>query len=158
MKNLIGLFDAVCEAYDNLSFQPKDGVTHCNEAVAYIADAMGCKDLHHKTADEILTHITENADWSIVDFVKAQEMANQGSLLVAGLPSIELKQSHGHTVILRPGKACFSGKWGVTPRCLNVGSEMFLAKAKKGPLIGMSCGLNEAFGPMPRIFVWRPSL
>lgn len=158
MRNLIGLFDAVCEAYDNPDFVPKDGVTHCNEAVAYVANSLGCTDFELKTADEIIQLVEGSPDWSTVTILNAQDMANQGSLLIAGLNSTELGQKHGHVVVIRPGKLCFSGKWGPCPRILNIGAENFLARAKKGPLIGMAVGLNEAFVPMPKIFVWRPSL
>lgn len=159
MKNLIGLFDAICETYDDPQLVPKsDGTTFCNYAVSNIASAMGCQDLKDKTANGIIAFINTSPDWSLVAFNQAQDMANQGSLLIAGLESKDLNQSHGHVVVIRPGKPCYSGKWGPTPRCLNIGAENFIARAKKGPLTGMSCGLNEAFVEVPKIFVWRLSL
>lgn len=159
MRNLIRLIDAVCDTYDRRDLQPlPDGTTFCNVSVAAITEAMGCKDLALKTADEIVAFVSDSPDWSIVAFEKAQDMANQGTLLIAGLDSPSLKQAHGHVVVIRPGIACWSGKWGPTPRCLNVGAEMFLSRAKKGPLTAMACGLNEAFVEMPKIWAWRPSL
>ena len=158
LKNLIGLFEAICDSYDNPTFVPVNGITHCNEAVAAVADAMGCKDLAFKTADEIVAYLSGNSDWQAIPMDKAQATANQGSLVVAGLSSEALKQGHGHIVVVRPGIPCESGKWGTVPRCLNVGVEMFLARAKKGPLTGMSAGVNEAFVPLPTFWVWRPSL
>lgn len=158
MKNLINLIDVICEAYDRPDFLPRDGLTFCNQAVAMVADAMGCKDLDLKTADEIVAFLAGNADWQETQIEKVQDMANQGSLCIAGLDSKALNQAHGHVVVIRPGKPVYSGKWELTPRCLNVGQEMFLARAKKGPLTTMSCGVNEAFGPKPLFWVWRPSL
>jgi hypothetical protein len=158
MKDLIKLIDVICEAYDNSSFIPVNGETHCNEAIAMVADAMGCKDLDMKMADEIVEFLAGSADWQEVQMNQVQDMANQGSLCIAGLDSTALSQAHGHVVVIRPGKPVYSGKWGPTPRCLNVGQEMFLARAKKGPLTNMSCGVNEGFQPMPKFWVWRPSL
>lgn len=158
MRDLITLIDTICEAYDRPDLQPKDGVTHCNEAVSMIADAMGCKELDLKSADEICEYMENNLDWQKIDIKQAQDMANQGSLVIAGLDSKALGQEHGHVVVIRPGKAVFSGKWGLTPRCLNIGAENFIARAKRGPLTAMSCGVNEAFQPLPLFYVWRPSL
>lgn len=158
MKDLITLIDTICEAYDRPDFLPANGITHCNEAVAMVADAMGCKTLSYKTADEIVAYVSTNPDWQETQIDKVQDMANQGSFCIAGLDSKALNSQHGHVVVIRPGKLVFSGKWGPTPRCLNVGAEMFLARAKKGPLTAMSCGVNEAFQPMPRFWAWRPSL
>jgi hypothetical protein len=158
MRDLITLIDSICEAYDRPDFQPKDGTTFCNMAVTMIADTMGCKDLDFKTADEIIAFIANNPDWNEMDMSRVQDLANQGSLVVAGLDSEALKQEHGHVVVIRPGKLVYSGKWGPTPRCLNIGAENFLARAKKGPLTAMSCGVNEAFVEKPKFWVWRPSL
>lgn len=158
MRDLITLIDSICEAYDRPDLQPKDGVTHCNQAVCMVADAMGCKDLDFKDADEIIYFISNNPDWQEIQMNQVQEMANKGSLCIAGLDSRALNSEHGHVVTIRPGRPVYSGKWGPTPRCLNIGAENFIARAKRGPLTAMSCGLNEAFVPMPKIWVWRPSL
>lgn len=158
MKDLITLIDSICEAYDRPDFVPANGETHCNQAVSMIADIMGCKTLDFKSADEIVTYIAANPDWQEIQLSQAQDMANQGSLCIAGLDSKTLNDTHGHVVVIRPGKVVYSGKWGPTPRCLNIGAENFLARAKRGPLTAMSCGINEAFVPLPKFFVWRPSL
>lgn len=159
MRDLITLIDAVLDVYDNRDLQPlADGTTFCNLAVNFVAVAMGCKDLTGKTADEIMGLIEASDDWSDVPFEKAQDMANGGSLLIAGLESKELGAAHGHVVVIRPGRFCYSGKWGKTPRCLNIGKENFIARAKHGPLVNQPAGLNEAFVPPPKIYVWRPSL
>lgn len=160
MRDIVTLIDAICDVYDNTAFLPKeDGTTFCNLAVSAVAEAMGCKDFVGKTADQIVAFISTSEHWSPVPFERSQELANQGSLLVAGMSSQQLGQGHGHIVVLRPGKPCYSGKWqGSAPRCLNVGKENFLARAKRGPLVGMACGLNEAFRDLPKIWAWRESL
>ena len=159
MRNLIGLIDAICDAYDNPDYQPKGNITFCNFAVAQVAEAMGCKQLTGKMADDIMDFIETSEDWSDVPMEKAQDIANQGTLIVAGLKSTELNQDHGHVVVVRPGLPCYSGKWvAKVPRVLNVGAQNFLARAKRGPLVGMAVGINESFIPLPKFYVWRPSL
>ncbi len=160
-RDVIFLIDAICDAYDNQAFQPlADGTTFCNQGVIYVSEAMGCKDFAGKNADEIVAFLSSDPNWSLVPMEKAQELANAGSLLVAGLDSKTLGQSHGHVVIVRPGKPVYSGKWNTSlcPRVLNIGQENFLARAKKGPLTNQPAGLNEAFQPLPKIWAWRPSL
>ena len=159
MRDVIGLMDAVCDVYDNVAYAPlPDGTTFCNIAVAVVAAAMGCKDFFGKTADEIVAFVAASQDWSETPFEKAQDLANQGTLLIAGLDSASLGQAHGHVVIIRPGKVCYSGKWNATPRCLNIGAENFISRAKRGPLTNQPAGLNEAFVEMPKIWAWRQSL
>ena len=159
MRDLITLIDAICDAYDNPAFTPKpDGTTFCNFAVQSVCTAMGYKDFDGMTADQMVSKMVSDPDWSPVPFDNAQNLANQGSLVVAGLEGAQMGQAHGHVVIIRPGRTCFSGKWQNTPRCLNVGAENFLARAKRGPLVGMAAGINEAFVEMPKIYVWRASL
>jgi hypothetical protein len=159
MKDIITLIDSISDVYDNAGYFPTpDGSTFCNLATTAVASAMGCSDFYGKTADEMIALMQANSDWSEVPFEKVQDMANQGSLLIAGLDSKALNQTHGHVTVIRPGKACYSGKWGLTPRCLNVGAENFLARAKHGPLTNQPCGLNESFIEMPTIWVWRQSL
>lgn len=158
MKDIITLIDSILDTYDNRDLQPHDGVTFCNLAVMFVATAMGCKGFAGLTADQIIEMMESSDCFSDVPFEKAQEMANQGSLLIAGLSSKELNQEHGHVVVIRPGKTCYSGKWGPTPRCLNIGGENFIARAKRGPLTNAPAGLNEAFVQLPKIWVWRPSL
>lgn len=159
MKDPIALIDAILDVYDRQDFQPlANGETFCNLAVIAVCLAFGCPDLSGKTADEIVLFLSSSPDWSLIPFEKAQDMANQGSLLIAGLDSVSLRQSHGHVVILRPGKPVYSGKWGPCPRVLNIGAENFVSRAKKGPLTNQPCGLNESFVEIPKIYGWRNSL
>lgn len=161
MRDLLGLIDAICDAYDNQAFIPlADGTTFCNQGVTYVAEAMGYKGFTDKNADEIVELLSSSDDWSLVPMEKAQELANQGSFLISGLDSKTLGQSHGHVVVIRPGKTVYSGKWATNlcPRVLNIGSENFISRAKKGPLTNQPCGLNESFQPLPKIWAWRPTL
>lgn len=159
MKNLLGLFEAICDTYDRVDFlSAADGTTHCNQACAAVAELLGCKDLTDRTADGIVEHLAVNPGWSAVSMEEAQERANEGSLVIAGLDSKALNQSHGHVVVIRPGIVCYSGKWGKTARCMNFGQEVFLGRAKKGPLTQMPAGVNEAFVPLPTFWVWKASL
>jgi hypothetical protein len=158
MRNLLGLFEAVCDVYDDVTLAPRDGQTFCNVAANRIATAMGCKDLAAKTADEICAFVATSPDWSEIAFDRAQDLANQGSLVFAMASSTMLEQSHGHICAIRPGLPKNSGKWGLCPSVINIGGVNFLARAKSGPLIGMPVGLNEAFVPLPKLYAWRPTL
>jgi len=159
MKDVITLIDACCDVYDRMDLKPKpDGSTFCNEAVNVVATAMGFTGFENRMADEIMDIMANSPDWSNVPMEKAQDMANQGSLLIAGLTSKELGQDHGHVVTVRPGKMIFSGKWGLVPRVINVGSHNFIARAQSGPLINQGCGVNESFIQLPKFWVWRFSL
>lgn len=159
VRDVLTLFDAICDAYDNPAYAPQaDGTTFCNLAVSEICSVMGYKSFAGLTANQIVAKIAADPQWSPVAFENAQDLANQGSLVVAGLDSQSLAQAHGHVVVMRPGRPCYSGKWSQTPRCLNIGAENFLARAKRGPLRGLPAGLNEAFMEMPKIWVWRGSL
>lgn len=159
MRDVITLIDAVCDVYDRADFRPNpDGSTHCNQAVQAIAEAMGCKDFGGMVADQIVDFLSSSSGWDEIPFEKAQDIANNGSLVIAGLKAADLKQSHGHVVVIRPGKPCQSGKWGATPRCVNIGASDFIARAQSGPLSMMPVGLNDAFIPMPKLWVWKRSL
>lgn len=161
VKDPIALIDAILDAYDNAGFLPNpDGTTHCNQAVQAVLKTLGYGMMEGMTADQMVDFLQKSQEWSDVSIEKAQEMANQGSILIAGLSSTELNQGHGHVVVLRPGRAVYSGKWSTNqcPRVLNVGIENFIARGKKGPLTNQPCGLNESFQPLPHIWVLRSSL
>lgn len=161
VRDVLTLIDAICDAYDNQAFAPhQDGTTFCNEGVNSVATAMGYKGFAGMNADQIVAFMAASPDWSPVPLEQAQELANQGSLLVAGLDSKTLEQAHGHVAVIRPGRPVYSGKWNtnVCPRVLNIGAENFIARAKKGPLTNQPAGVNESFQPLPKIYVWRDSL
>lgn len=158
MKSLPKLIDAICDVYDNASYNPKDGVTYCNFAADDIARAMGCKDFLHKNADEIFEFVSHSQEWTEIPMAQAQATANQGSLVFAMANTVMLNAAHGHLCVVRPGLEKNSGKWQKCPAVMNVGIENFIGRAKRGPLTGMAAGVNEAFVPLPKFFVWRPSL
>lgn len=159
MKDPIALIDAILDVYDRLDFHPNpDGSTHCNQAVNAVCQALGYQKLAGLTADQIVAFLTASDEWSLTSLDKSQNLANEGSLLIAGLDSKALSQDHGHVVVIRPGKPVFSGKWGPSPRVLNIGAHDFIARAPNGPLTNQPCGLNEAFVPLPKIWVLRTTL
>lgn len=159
LKDPILLIEVILDIYDRADLQPlPDGTTFCNFAVDAVAKALGYTQFGGKTADQIVAFLTGNSDWSEIPLPKAQDMANQGSLLIAGLDSVALNQAHGHVCVIRPGKIVYSGKWGACPRVLNVGAENFIARAKRGPLTNQPAGLNEAFQPLPKIWVLRSTI
>lgn len=159
MKDIPTLLEAILDCYDDPKLSPSNGETFCNVAAQRICHAYGCIDFRNKTADEIFDFlISSPIDWSSVPIEKVQEMANQGTMVFAVASSKMLDQDHGHIAVVRPGIPCYSGKWGLSPRIMNIGSENFIARAKKGPLVGMAAGVNEAFQPLPKFFAWRPSL
>ncbi len=159
MKNLIGLIDAICDVYDRLDLVPlANGTTFCNVGVSAVLEAMGSDEFKGKTADEIMQYVPLNANWVKSSIDQVQDLANQGTYVLCGLESSKLGESHGHVTVIRPGNPVFSGKWGKVPRCLNIGSENFIARARRGPLMGSPCGINESFVPMPDFYAWSLSL
>lgn len=159
MKDPLALIDAILDVYDRLDFKPSPaGDTYCNLAVHTVCTELGYTALAGMTADQIVAFLTGNSDWSEVPIEKAQDLSNEGSLLIAGLDSKALGQAHGHVVVIRPGKPCFSGKWGATPRCLNIGAHNFIARAPNGAMTNQPVGINEAFISLPKIYVLRSTL
>lgn len=160
MKDPILLIDAILDAYDRMDFRPNpDGSTHCNQAVqAILVTVAGYSAMAGMMADQMVAFMASSPEWSLVPMEQAQDMANEGSLLVAGLDSKALNQAHGHVVVIRPGKPVFSGKWGSTPRVLNIGASDFIARGQSGAMTNQPCGLNESFIPLPKIWVLRSTL
>ena len=70
---------------------------HCNESTAEVANAMGHPELNGKLANQQVDYMDKN--WEAVDAKTAQERANNGDLVVAGLSD----NPHGHTSIVVPG-------------------------------------------------------
>lgn len=169
MKDIITLIDSILDTYDRSDFHPNpDGSTHCNQAVNAVALAMGYNGFAGLNADQIVSLMAASADWTAVPIEQAQDLANQGSLVVAGMTAQQLRDNgsttlHGHVVTVRPGKCVFSGKWdktspGKTPRVLNIGASDFIARGQSGAMTNQSVGLNEAFIPMPKLWVLRTTL
>lgn len=182
VNNLIRLIDAICVAWDNQNYYPEfeNGVlvsTHCNQFVCEVAHGVGCEDFFHPIthqpmiADDIIQKMTEfskpNGPWTEIKVAgydpqsmanqlrSIQIWANQGFLTIAGATASDLKSAHGHVCIVRPGNLKSSGKWGDVPVVANVGKEMFIGRAKSGPMKGEPVGVNEAFIQLPRFWSWK---
>lgn len=158
MKDPILLIDVIADVYDNPKYVSVNGTTFCNLAAEDICHAYGCADFDSKTADQIYTFLETSANWQERKMGDVQILANAGSLVFAVASSEMLGQSHGHLCVIRPGRLKDSGKWGSVPSVCNIGIENFIGRARKGPLTGLPCGVNESFQPMPRFFVYVPSL
>ncbi len=159
-KDLPTLMDAICEAHSMAlgdgRFAPKYSpelkrlITHCNEAVNYIAVKFGYKKFNKsetldpfdaKLANEQHDIMESSEEWIKVKMPEAQQLANQGALVVA---SIKNPGGPGHVLVLRPGRPEPSGTWGQSaPKCLNVGGSVFLHKKA-----------SWAFRSVPTYFAW----
>jgi len=144
IEKALRLLDACCEAYD--SFQtPKDGHTFCNFAVDHILMRMGYDDMKNSDgtpmlANQMVDFMTRSLDWEEVRMDEAQNLANVGEVVVAG----KAEEGHGHVVVVRPGTAEHSGKWGPVPKCCNVGAHSWIGR-----------GVNYAFGGDVKPTFWR---
>ena len=141
LDNILRLFDAVAEAYDNPNYRPRSGLTFCNLACQYICEKMGCNKFDGMMANEIVDTMRKSSDWGSIKIEEAQDYANQGRLVVAG----QQNQPHGHVVVIRPGVATYSPKWGVlSPKVVNIGADNFLDK-----------GLSWVFREKPEVFLYK---
>lgn len=143
MKDRLTLLDAIHLPLNRPEYVPRDGVTHCNSYVNEVCELMGYKLLGGRLANEIVDALIGDGSWSVVAMEKCQDLANEGTLVVAGIRG----SPHGHVNIICPGKEKTSGRWGQVPSCANVGSEIFIGK-----------GINWAYSSMPQFFAWRPTL
>lgn len=135
------LIDACCEAYDNKNFIPKDGETHCNQAVAGICDKYGYPKFRLLLANEMIDLMRSGPEWAPVSIEEAQNLANQGKLVVAGRKD----EPHGHVAVVRPGVPDYSPKWGcLTPKVVNIGAENFIDKS-----------LSWIFREKPEVFSYK---
>jgi hypothetical protein len=69
----------------------------CNQSVAQVARGYGHTELDGKLANDQVAYMQEN--WRPVDARTAQDMANRGDLVVAGLSG----SGHGHVAVVTPG-------------------------------------------------------
>lgn len=158
-RNIGQLVDALAEAFSlaqkGQPWEPKfDGAvltTFCNEAVNYICRKMGYLgfDKPHSPhsydailANDIIKAMMNGPDWKEVDAAEAQDFANQGALVIAGLSN---PGGHGHVCVVRPGCAEWSGSWqALSPKVMNVGKDCFIDKKA-----------SFAFRTPPKYFVLR---
>lgn len=143
VKDALTLLDAIHAAYSHPEYAPKEGVTHCNQFVNEVCTTMGFKELDGKMANDIVAILSKHPQWSEITIDRCQELANGGSLIVAGLQ----EDAHGHVNVICPGKEKSSGRWGQVPSVANIGKENFIGK-----------GVNWAFSSTPRFWVWRQTL
>jgi hypothetical protein len=125
-NHLKALCDAAVSAPE---FQPKDGVTHCNQAVRSIALGMGYTGF---APDELATHMigfmAASPDWEAVNMEHAAQFAQAGRMVVACM----VEQSHGHVAVLYPAPMQQSGSLGYeVPMIANVGKTNGVMRASQ---------------------------
>lgn len=127
------LLDALCFVFDQQDLQPKRDErgniieTYCNFAVDRVCQRIGYAKLQHKTANEIVDYMrTHPEEWEGVNLPQAQDLANDGNLVVVGTTG----DPHGHVACVRPGRAAFSQNWNcLCPQLMNVGASNSIGKA-----------------------------
>lgn len=138
MEKTLRLIDAVCEAYD-LYHVSKDGATFCNMAVHHVCARMGYDKFKGLLANQIVDFLRRSPEWTPVPLSGAQELANEGRLVVAGAED----HPHGHVVVVRPGAEDFSGKWeSKAPKVSQVGATSYIGRS-----------MAWAFQEIPEIWV-----
>jgi hypothetical protein len=137
------------------------GHTHCNAFVNDFAEAaFGYGGLRGKNANEIVDFMKAGKlGWTAVhdekagsslqdDFRKAQELANQGYLVIAAYRSPSTPDAHGHVAVVLPGELKKSGMWGMdVPDTAQAGHIVYA----RGPL---SVGFEKK--PEIELFVRKP--
>lgn len=166
-SSLPTLIDAICEVFEKSlpggDFAEKDGVTHCNEAVSYVAKKLGYLGFDAvwtaNPDDAILANrmfdlMAKSPDWMQIDGIVAQSHANTGALVIAAWKN--RAGLHGHVAVVRPGMLTYSSKWGNQPpqtpripKVVNVGKAEYRFIAR---------GSNWAFGDEPSYFVLKETL
>jgi hypothetical protein len=95
-------------------------VTHCNEAAARIAQAMGCGALFGLMANEQLHRLATLPDCREDSIERAHAHALRGGLAFACLE----EYPHGHIATFYPGPLEYSTSWGcLVPPVANVGRQ-----------------------------------
>lgn len=126
------LIDAICEAYDAYHV-PKDANgdgktdTFCNLSINYICSRLGYEKFKGMVANQIVDYMRRKTEeWEPVPMDKAQALANEGKLLIAGVQN----DPNGHVSVIRPGIEEFSGKWSAkAPKTGNVGASSAIGKS-----------------------------
>lgn len=131
MNNIPKLIDAVCQAFmmglPGEKWAPSsDGETHCNEAVNYVASAMGYDKFAGSLANTIFTQLQTSGEWQDVTADAAQFHANSGALVIAAWKN---PIGRGHVCIVIPGMAEKSNSWNdIAPKVMNIGETNFIGK------------------------------
>ncbi len=145
--------------WDSGAYLPKEAdgeeITYCNLAVLAVLNAYGDHTLDDLHADDMMLFLQQSKKdptmlWIPKPIGDCQLLASEGTIIVAGLTSRQLGQSHGHVCTLTPGEEDFSGHWNKkTPKCLSIGRKAICFRSK---------GVNWAFVPEPEFYAWVPSL
>lgn len=89
----------------------------CDQSTAYIADALGYAQLNDKSADQQIAYIERQ--WTRLDGDTAQDLANRGALVIAGLAH---SNGNGHTAVVTPGEGRRDPDGTFYPNVTNGGS------------------------------------
>lgn len=143
MRDRLGLLDAIHMSFRIPDYLPGNNTTHCNQFVAEVSRYCGFKGLEGLSTNEIVDLVSKHDQWSEVAMDKAQDLANEGTLIIAGLKG----SPHGHVNVICPGKMKTSGRWIKVPSVANVGTKNFIGT-----------GLNWAFSDLPKLWAYRPTL
>lgn len=154
MKNPSFLTQIQDQVWNSGAYMPRDidlqETTYCNLAVRAVFEAFGYHGFDGMNADQMMVFIHASKDFLIKPIADCQALANEGALVVAGLTSTQLKQTHGHVMTLTPGVEDYSGHWDKkAPVGLSIGRRAICFRSK---------GINWAFVPEPECFVWVPTL
>jgi hypothetical protein len=150
IKNPATLNQAQDEVFANKAYWPTlDGETFCNLATHDVLSRLGYGDLKGLTADQMYAYVSTSKDWLIKPMADAQELANEGTILISILPAVKLGQEHGHINTITTGQGDFSGRWNCkTPFCMNLGKK----GTPENPGCFRSKGINWAFQIPPEIY------
>lgn len=135
----------------NPKFQPVDGKTFCNCAVAYAVSTLCQYNKLFKsvnvplTANDIFDVLSnDTANWKKVTASDAWDAALQGKVAIAA----QKEDVHGHVALVSPGPRTWSQKWSAYfPYVFNVGKTM----NSQPPY---TIGENYAFLERPTHFVY----
>jgi len=134
------------EGVKSPTFKPVESVTYCNCFVAYVARGFGFRGFDGLMANQIIDRMKDAADFALVAPKAAQDLANDGRLVIAGLKGEVMQNGHldhGHVAVVYPGSMLFSGKWNEDcPLLANVGKENKIF------------GANYAFREKPEYWAW----
>lgn len=89
----------------------------CDQSTAYVADAFGYGELSDKSANEQVAYLESR--WTRLDGEAAQELANRGGLVIAGLAQAS---GIGHTAVVTPGAGWRDADGMFYPNVTNGGS------------------------------------
>lgn len=117
-----------------------DTITKCNWSVHAISSKMGFSGFYDMMANQIVDRMTNAPDFAEVSPEAAQNLANDGRLVIAGVKD----DPHGHVAVCYPGSTCYSGKWReAAPMTANAGLHNGIKSA------------NYSFGAIkPKYWTW----